>query len=166
MDGTVMVTKYPKRNSSREDSYQDGLKFQDFVVENLTKLYGVHIQTYSSRAYQFSKGESVQNAEIKLDERYTDTKRLSIEIAEKKSGKHSKWYVSGIYRDSRFYIQGNCKGIYLFQTKFLRQLHKTGRYKEDEWPKEYPTVKKFYLPIKDANRYGEYFSFEKVKHSE
>lgn len=145
---------YP--DAKRPDTLEDGREFQDFVMEALAKT-NVILQNFSSRKYQFKKGENLQGWEIKLDNRCTETGRLSIEIAEKTQANQERWTDSGIYRtDSWLYIQGNYQGVFVFMTKILVKLHKTKRYHEHELP----TIKKFYLPLEDAHKYGHYIGIE------
>ena len=140
---------YP--DSIHADGLETGAQFLDFVMETLMKR-GVVLQPYTSRKNQFSLGESLQGWEVKLDNRFTETGRLSIEIAEKSKASNAAWIPSGIYRrdNTWLYIQGNYEYLFIFMKKFLVSLHKSGRYKEDV----IPTLKKFYLPLADAEKYG------------
>jgi len=132
------------------DSFQSGLEFQDFVCEKLARE-GIILQNLSSKKYQFDLGENLQGFEIKLDRRCTDTKRLSIEVAEKTQATNPSWVPSGIYRNDNawLYIQGNYEVLYIFPTVFLRQLYQRGRFKIEELP----TIKKFYLPFDKADQW-------------
>jgi hypothetical protein len=143
-----MVTKYPDAPSG--DSFEQGMIFQDFVADVLFS-YGIAITAYSSRKYQYQYGENKQGIEIKLDTLWQTTGRLSIETGERTSVNKS-WVASGIYRDdnSWLYVQGNESGFFVFSRKLLQQLHRTNRYKN----KEEPTVRAFYLPEQDAERYA------------
>lgn len=140
--------RYP--DSKNCNSIQQGLEFQDFVMETLWSEYGLIIQNYTSKKYQLSKGENVQGFEIKLDNWCTQTHRLSIEVAER-TAIDRPWVDSGIYAGkSIFYIHGNLKCFWLFLTSFLQRLHRTGRYET----KTEATIKAFYLPEADAGKYG------------
>jgi hypothetical protein len=144
-----METKlYP--DAKHLDSLDVGAEFLDFVVISLYR-HGLILQPFTSRLYQYAKGESLQGWEVKLDNRFTETGRLSIEIAEKTQANNSSWAPSGIYRNDNtwLYIQGNYEYLYLFSKQWLIKLHKSKRYKEDATT----TVKKFYLPIADADKY-------------
>jgi hypothetical protein len=151
MDGNLMDTRYP--DSPNANSIQQGLEFQDFVMKTLLAKWGVCLQNFSSAKYQFEFGENIQGWEIKLDNLFLKTGRLSIEIAEKSRAANAKWVASGIYRDdnAKFYVQGNFNRIYVFHKKILVLLHKSGRYEE----KEELTVRAFYLPLEDADKFGE-----------
>lgn len=153
--------KYPVRNSGHADSFEVGNQFQDFICISLAK-HGIILQNINSKKYQFNMGENLQGFEIKFDGPHTRTHRLSIEIAEKTNGENPCWVNSGIYRNdnSWLYICGNYELFFIFPVILLRGLHKSGRYKEAEWPQEYPTIRKFYLPHEDAFKYcAKHFDF-------
>lgn len=150
--GMYGATK-PYPNSTHVDSLQVGAEFLDFVTVALAKR-GLYLQPFTSKKYQYTKGESLQGWEVKLDNRFTDTGRLSIEIAEKTNFANAAWANSGIYRNDNtwIYIQGNYQYFYIFLKKHLIGLHKSGRY---EIAESHGTVRKFYLPLTDAEKYGE-----------
>ena len=138
------------------EAYEQGMEFQDWVVRQFNRI-GFCIQLNSSKKYQFSEdGESVQRCEIKLDNRCTETGRLSIEIAEKtRDDANRPWVPSGIYAKNStvFYIQGNHEILFLFDLKFLRrywEFHKKNGVSPEE---SHGTVRKFYLSIDDAQKY-------------
>lgn len=139
---------YP--DAKHKDPFEMGLEFQDFVCVLLAK-HGIILQNIVSKKHQIDTGENLQGFEIKLDTRWTDTGRLSIEIAEKSSATRKEFVPSGIYRNdnSWLYIQGNYDGLFIFPKKTLILLHKTQRFPE----KEMPTIKTFYLPELDAHKY-------------
>ena len=151
-----METRYNSNNSGHSDSFEVGNNFQDFVCIELAKE-NIILQNINSKKFQFETGENLQGFEIKFDARCTGdnatnaTGRLSIEIAEKTKAENSKFVPSGIYRsdNSWLYIQGNYHQFWIFSKKLLVMLHNSGRYEEAELP----TVKKFYLPIPDADKY-------------
>lgn len=132
-------------------SFQSGLEFQDFVCTLLMRD-AIVLQNTGSKLYQIKVGENLQGFEIKLDRRFQETGRLSIEIAEKSRAEMSDWTPSGIYRDDNtwLYIQGNYQRVYVFPKKFLVSLHLTNRYEIDSTA----TVQKFYLPLSDAEKYA------------
>lgn len=150
--GTYGATK-PYPNAIHQDSLQIGAEFLDFVLVALQRR-GLYLQPFTSKKYQYHKGESFQGWEVKLDNPFLQTKRLSIEIAEKTKATNAVWVDSGIYRSDNtwLYIQGNYQCFYIFIKKHLVSLHKSGRY---EIAESYGTVRKFYLPISDADKYGE-----------
>lgn len=149
-----MAMNYP--DCKDKDSLENGYSFQDFVCIELAKE-SIILQNILSKKFQYQIGENLQGWEIKLDREFLKTGRLSIEIAEKIRADISYWTPSGIYRNdnSWLYIQGNFECFFIFGKKFLINLHnvKNGngdkKYKEGE----IPTLKKFYLPLIDAEKY-------------
>ena len=131
-------------------SEKDGAQFADMITYALYNI-GLIIQIFKSGKYQILFGENQQGCEIKYDSWCSKSQRLSIEI-EERTDKDKPWHKSGIYiKDNAiFYVQGNEEIAFLFFKKFLIQLHESGRYEE----KTEPTVKSFYLPFKDASKYG------------
>src|SRR5688500_6780664 len=85
---------YP--NSKNGQSFEDGMEFQDLVVEQF-KRRGFYMQLHASRQYQYQRGESVQMVEIKLGNRLLETGRLSIEDGER-TAIDKPWVHCGIYR--------------------------------------------------------------------
>ncbi len=144
-----MATNYP--DCKYDDPLQVGAEFLDFVLVELQRI-GLYLQPFTSKKAQYNRGESFQGWEVKYDQRWTETGRLSIEIAEKTKAANYQWVPSGIYRSDNawLYIQGNYEGFYVFLKKFLIQLHKTRRYQEHE----IPTLRGYFLPRADADRYG------------
>ncbi len=132
-------------------SFENGTEFQDFVCTELAKE-GIVLQNLASKRYQLAVGENIQGFEIKLDRRFLETGRLSIETAEKSRASNAGWTQSGIYRNDNtwLYIQGNYLRLYIFAKKLLVGLHGTGRYGEHE---EYGTVRAFFLPLAEAEKY-------------
>ena len=155
-DGGYMGTNYDEENSGHLDSLEVGNEFQDFVCIELSKQNFI-IQNINIKKYQYNVGENLQGFEIKYDARCTGdkgtipTNQLSIEIAEKTKSSNLNYVPSGIYREdnSWLYIHGNYMMFWIFSKTMLKLLHKSGRYKEHE----IPTIKKFYLPILDADKY-------------
>jgi hypothetical protein len=151
-----MATNYKQENSGYSDSLEIGNEFQDFVCIKLAKE-SIILQNINSKKFQYETGENLQGFEIKYDARCTGdkgtipTNQLSIEISEKTKDSNLNYIASGIYRNdnSWLYIQGNYMMFWIFSKRILKLLHKSGRYKEHELP----TVKKFYLPITDADKY-------------
>lgn len=145
----------PIYNSAvRTTLYQEGLEFQDFVCQQLLLQRALVIQNLQSRRYQFSVGENLQGAEIKLDRECTRTGRLSLEVAEKAAADPSKpWVPSGIMRadGSWLYIQGNYEQVFVFARTWLRN------YFEATGPsviEKFGTIKTFYLSLATARRHA------------
>lgn len=140
---------YP--NSKNPNSLQDGLEYQDWIQKTALAEWGMVIQINSSKLYQLQFGESIQQTEVKLDTRCSETGNLSVEIEERSSTKIEKWTSSGIYAypPSIFYIQGNYEVFYLFETKRLQEIHRVlyrSAYLEFNG-----TIRKFHLPLKVAS---------------
>jgi hypothetical protein len=152
-----MAINYSELNSGHKDSFEIGNEFQDFVCIEMAKD-GIILQNINSKKFQYETGENLQGFEIKYDSRCTGcntdkppTNRLSIEIAEKTNANNHSFVSSGIYRGDNawIYIIGNYMNFWIFSIKHLRLMHKKGMYKEDEMP----TIRKFYIPIEDADKY-------------
>ena len=141
-----MEIKYP--DAQQENSYEDGMVFQDFVSDVMFVKMGIALSNYSSRRYQLNKGENAQRCEIKLDARCTETGRLSIEVGEKtRNDQNRDWVDSGIMRDNMFYVQGNYKKFYVFANRHLRSYYKKN---DPEVSPKYGTIRTFYIPEQTA----------------
>lgn len=147
----MSLPSYP--DAKNDNEFERGLRFQDFVVEALTRELGIVIQIFSSQRYQFDNGESVQGWEIKLDSWCTKSGRLSIELAEKSRADIPVWTPSGIFRDDNtlFYVQGNKECFWLFFRKHLRWIFER---EEPEVHEKRGTIRTFYLPIERADKIG------------
>lgn len=146
---TCEVTKANYPDSKNGNAFHDGMEFQDWIVHEFGKI-GFYIQLHASKRYQFDRGESVQRVEIKLDNRCTDTGRISIEVGER-TALDKQWVKSGIYRNdnSIFYVVGNYQRAYLFDKRVLLRYHmekRGGQYEEGP-----ATIRKFYIPFAEAD---------------
>lgn len=143
---------YP--DADRSTVFEEGLQFQDFVVDLLMNEMGIALSNYSSKYYQQNYGENRQGIEIKLDNRILETGNVSIEVAEKSKASVYKWTPSGIMRNdnSWLYIQGNYEIVFVFGKSILQKLYNS-RYKDKTWePKK--TIRTFLMPIKEAEKYA------------
>ena len=139
-------------------SFRDGGEFEEFARDLMFERLGWWTDVYRSKHFQFGVGESRQGVEFKLDSRCTETGRLSIEVAEKANADSDVWVPSGIMRDDNtiLYVQGNSEKVWIFSKKFLRQLF----YARGPAVSEYglvpsrPTVRRFFMPISDADKYS------------
>lgn len=113
-------SRYP--DSVNKRSITEGTEFQDYVMDVLQRRLGLSISVYGSKTFQLMKGESVQGIEIKLDNLWTRTDRLSIEIAEKSRAANPYYVWSGIFAPNKtwLYIQGNPSGFYIFMRHHLQ----------------------------------------------
>ena len=145
---SVNGPSYP--TAPRPTTYQDGLEFQDFVCEVLARRH-IILQNLQSKVAQLKRGENLQGFEIKLDQRCTETGRISIEVAEKADAKNPSWVPSGIHRGDNtwLYIQGNSQVLFIFDVGVLRRYEKKIKPKYHE---SYGTVRKFYISMDMARQ--------------
>lgn len=134
-----------------QQKLESGLEFQDYVTSLFFEL-GIAVIQYSSKRYQFERGENSGGIEIKHDERLAETGNLYIECAEKSHPGNARYVPSGIYRmdNSWLYAIGNYRVVYVFLTRHLRWIHARARYAE----KQTETSKGFLLPQTAAKKYA------------
>lgn len=139
------------------DTYEEAMEYQDFIVEVLAERLGLVISNYSSRKYQFGKGENRQGIEIKLDKRISPLGNVSIEVYEKSIANNYLWAKSGILRDdnSWLYLQGNYEYIFIFSKKRLRELYQR-EYMNKVWDPK-PTIRTFLISFEKAKDICEKF---------
>lgn len=140
---------YP--DSPNPNSVEDGLKFQDNMMDWLRKE-GIFFSSYVSRDYQYKKGESPQRIEIKFDGNCSNSGRLSLEIAERSSKSIETWTPSGIFREDNawWYIQGNHTIAYLFDRKILREYFVSVNHRL--FNIKFGTIKTFYMSLQHAEK--------------
>jgi len=92
-----MGIRYPDSRNRR--SIEDGDAFEQFVVDVMS-AHGMPLTRALDKANQFQYGDTLEGVEIKLDARSEDTKRLSIEVAER-TALERPWVASGIYAASQ-----------------------------------------------------------------
>jgi hypothetical protein len=128
-----------------------GQEYQDYIADHLTKYYGIAITTFSSKKFQFSKGETLQGFEIKLDMKLNETGNVYIETDEKSNPANSYYVKSGIYRldNSIFYSIGDYTENFVFAKKHLISMHELGKYRAITTA----TSKGFLMPRRDADKY-------------
>lgn len=144
----------------RSDKHLEAEEFQDFVSDALFEI-GLPIGCYSSKKYQYKKGESRAGVEIKYDQRVAETGNLYIETAEKADPSRPAFSDSGIFRNdnSWLYVIGDYRTIWIFAKSMLRLLYEATK---QEGVPRYPRVdeatfgtsKGFLLPRIDADRYA------------
>ena len=93
----------------RKDTAEVGEKFELYMARLMGWTRCV------TKEDQIGIGDTKEGYEIKLDARCTDTRRISIEIAEN-TPRHLKWMPSGIYaaNSAIWYVQGNYKIVWVF----------------------------------------------------
>lgn len=135
-----------------KDKLQQGLYYQDFVMEQLYKA-GIPLLSYSSKEYQHLVGENMAGIEIKNDTRYKETGNIYIETSEKSNELNEFYVPSGIYRNDNtwLYLIGDFKTIFVFSKKQLILLDKSS--KLTKIVKRNPaTSKGFLLPVIEAEK--------------
>lgn len=112
-----------------KEKLEQGLEYQDFITELLMKELGLSISTYSSKIYQYKKGENRQGVEIKHDDRYRQTGNLYIETHEKAHPDNPGYVISGILRDDNtwLYVIGDYSNVFIFAKKYLVKLFNDNR---------------------------------------
>lgn len=146
-----------------EENLKKAEKYQDFIMEQLWKE-GLVLSPYSSRKYQYEKGESLSGIEIKYDQKFCETGNLYIETAEKSRETNIDFRASGIYRNDNtwLWLVGDYNKAYMFCKKQLKlfhaQLNKYEKYGVREV--ETPTSRGFLLPIPYAEQFLTLRTFE------
>jgi len=135
-------------NDYYKQKLEEGQEYQDFVASVLLKM-GIVLSSYSSKKYQYAKGESTNGIEIKCQKNYKQYGTLCIETHEKAHPENMDYIHSGIFRgdNSWLFITGDDETIYIFSHTMLKGLN--GHY--DTY--KTPTSKGYKLPIKDADKY-------------
>ena len=117
-----------------DNQREKGEEYQDYVCDQLRKGdHGIYIQCFSSKRYQWERGESAQGVEIKYDERSEKSPNLFIEYDEKTNADNDEFVPSGIMRDDNtwLYLIGNYNEAFLFSKKQLRNVfHNIGAYEK------------------------------------
>ena len=137
-------------NEYYREKLNQGLNYQDFVVEELYKV-GLPIISYSSKEYQIMIGENKAGLEIKNDQLFRKTGNFYIETAEKSKAENRDYVKSGIYRNDNtwLYLMGDFNEIFVFSKKQLQILERSNKYKTVKTP----TSKGFLLPATDAKKH-------------
>jgi len=140
-----------------KNTFESGDKFAEFAASKLNP-FGITTWTFGSHHQQFAIGENGQGVEYKLDNRCTDTNRLSIEIAEKTDAGNLDWIPSGIMRNDNawLYVQGNYEIIFVFSKKWLRRVYRKVMRDNPSDVQDWPpspesTVRRFFLKFKTAH---------------
>lgn len=138
---------------------QEGLEFQDYCACEFAKI-GIPITNFSSKKFQYTKGENLQGYEFKLDKNFRATGNLWIELKERTDIKN-EYRDSGILRsdNTMFYVMGDFTGVYLMQKKVLIAM--VTRFKHIE--NKIKTSIGFLLPTVNAEKYFNYIIFPKGK---
>lgn len=99
---------------------QQGLQYQDFLIERLPQI-GIILQPFSSKVYQFGKGESHSKIEVKFDDKFKRTRNLWVEAYEKSNPQNPNYVASGVLRDNNTFLwaQGDYETLFIFCKKEL-----------------------------------------------
>lgn len=147
----------------RKNKIESGLIYQDFVIDCCWTLLGLPIVQYASRLYQYNVGESRTGAEIKHDEKFSNTGNLWIEVREKARPRPGDYVPSGIQRSNNcwLYIIGDYDTIFIFPVALLRLLAASGKYRTLE--NHTKTSCGFLLPKDHAMKYAAQVLFPNAK---
>lgn len=77
---------------------EEAAEYQDFLTVQLLR-YGIVLNIFSSKKYQYDKGESASGIEIKHDCRLQETGNVFIEVSERSSPDVKSFTPSGIFRN-------------------------------------------------------------------
>lgn len=106
----------------RED-YEDGLEFQDYVMEFMADKLDTPIQFYCSKAYRQKVGESRQGYEVKHDRKMLESGGAFIETHQKSQGTDT-WVPSGISleNNAKWWIIGDYLLFFVVRKDKLRRI--------------------------------------------
>lgn len=138
----------------RAEKMESGARFQDHVVERLCRRRGLLIAQFTSRDYQYTKGESLTGVEIKFDDKYAQTGNLWIEVGEKAMPRAGDYAPAGILRGDNtwLYVIGNYQTLFAFAKRNLVLLHESNRFQTRENDRR--TSIGFLLPDASARRWA------------
>lgn len=119
-----------------KEKLEQGLQYQDFIMDLLIKELGITLSNYSSKKYQYNIGENKQGIEIKNDDKFKTTGNIYIETAEKSNADNISYVASGIYRSDNtwLYVIGDYELVYIFSKKYLVKLHEAKQFREVTTP--------------------------------
>lgn len=137
-------------NDYYKEKLQQGLYYQDFVIEQLYKI-GLPLISYSSKEFQVMVGENKAGIEIKNDDKFQKTGNLYIETAEKSDANKANYFPSGIFRTDNtwLYCIGDLKRIFILSKKQLVLLSNAKKFRAVETP----TSQGFLLPVAEAEKH-------------
>lgn len=126
-----------------------GELFQDFAVDALHRLLNLGIYVYESKKFQISKGESVQGFEFKYDSYFHTSKRLWIELQERKYT-WNPYVPGGILKENNtwMYCIGDEAIFYVIPVRHLRDYR--DKYKPEDRENDRRTSIGYFLPILNA----------------
>lgn len=113
----------------------EGEEYEDFIVEEMGKRNWI-LQIRRSRRYQYRKGETLQNVEIKYNKRMSETGNLFIETTQ-----------GGIYGTCIIFVTGDYNMAFVLSTNELKRAHASGMFRTVSYPNQ-----GMLLPVKEAKR--------------
>lgn len=113
----------------------EGEEYEDFIIEEMSKRHWI-LQIRRSKRYQYRKGETLQNIEIKYNKRMSETGNLFIETTP-----------GGIYGKSIIFVTGDYNKAFVLSTNELKRMHSSGNYRAVSFPNQ-----GMLLPVKEAER--------------
>lgn len=129
-----------------------GLEYQDFVFTQLRCMEDmpVFLGAYSSKKYQYEKGESLSGLEIKYDTLLNVTGNLFIEYQEKTDPDKAEFVPSGIMRkdNSWLYLVGDYEQAFLFAKRTLQGYCQANKDKLEKKTSQKGTSWGYILPVK------------------
>ena len=140
------------------DKLEQGAQYQDFITDVLSSQYGISLNAYSSKKYQYERGESASGIEVKFDDRMHETGNVYIEIAEKSHSEIDDYTPSGICRNDNtwLYLIGDYKKALLMSKKQLRLMVE----KDDDlladkriFFKQTPTSRGYVFPVEYCKKF-------------
>ena len=140
----------------RQNRIEQGLLYQDFVVDLLLHTLGLAVVQYASRVYQTQIGESRTGVEIKYQDMYKKTGNLWIETAEKARPRPGDYVPSGIsnraHDNAWLFVTGDYDTVFGFPKRLLQALDASGRYPQRE--NNTQTSVGYLLPDGHARKYA------------
>jgi hypothetical protein len=136
-----------------KEKLEQGLAYQDFVVEQLYK-HGLPLIAYSSKKYQNEIGENKAGFEIKFDNNILKYGNIYFETAEKSNSNNLQFIPSGIFRNDNtwLYVIGDYDNIYILSKKQLKKIYENIDCYKDKGilKKEILTSQGMVIPLKYA----------------
>ncbi len=143
-------------NEYYKEKLEQGLQYQDFVVNELFKI-GIPLISYSSKKYQYEIGENKAGFEIKYDSLISKTGNLYIETHEKSCIEIECFSESGILRNdnSWLYVIGDYNNIFILSKYQLIKIYQnvSKYYDKGIQIKEIPTSIGFVIPVEYVRKF-------------
>ena len=114
-----------------------GEEYQDFITDELLKI-GICLNSYSSKKYQLTKGESASQIECKHDIKYSQTGKLYFEV-EAINKRGTEMINGGITKEDKswLYLIGDENKAFIFAKKQLIRLYEKVKENPAKWKEKY-----------------------------